>query len=342
MNKRKDEILSFILDNVMNHPQDIIPLAANNFKITKSAISQHIRSLVQSDLIVAWGNGRNRHFGLKTTLNEFREPITPDTHEDQIWNDRIKPLLPKLEENVTNICHYGFTEIFNNVIEHSSSANATVLIRFNVAQITLSIIDYGIGIFKKIQDEFQLPDERQALLELSKGKLTTNPSNHTGEGIFFASRLFDEFTIYSGELFFGHMVETNDWLISVSEPLKGTMVSMTISRKSDRTLKSVFDFYAGESSDFSFNKTTVALTLSQYEGEQLVSRSQAKRILNHVDKFKEVELDFNKIDFIGRAFADEIFRVYQNQHPEIQFTCIHANKDIEGLIQSIKGQNTSN
>ena len=55
-----------------------------------------------------------------------------------------------------------------------------------------------MGIFKKIQKALDLLDERHAILELAKGKLTTDPKHHTGEGIFFTSRMFDEFTILSG------------------------------------------------------------------------------------------------------------------------------------------------
>ena len=38
-------------------------------------------------------------------------------------------------------------------------------------------------------------DKRQALFELSKGKFTTDPSRHSGEGVFFTSRMFDDFEI---------------------------------------------------------------------------------------------------------------------------------------------------
>ena len=40
----------------------------------------------------------------------------------------------------------------------------------------------------------------EAALELSKGKLTTDPKNHSGQGIFFSSRAFDSFGLYSGGL----------------------------------------------------------------------------------------------------------------------------------------------
>ena len=337
MNKRKDEILKFVAANLKEHPRDIITVTAEHFNVTNSAISQHLRSLIKDGQIEATGKGRSRSFTFKKTTHVFEEVITPDLHEDQIWNTRIKPILPELKENITNICHYGFTEMFNNVIDHSASKTAKIIVQIDQGEIELVILDSGIGIFKKIKDEFNLPDERQAILELSKGKLTTDPSRHTGEGIFFTSRVFNSFSIWSGELFFSHTTDNMDWLITAKDEYPGTRVSMAISRNSERTLQSVFDSFASADEDFSFSKTIVALVLSKYEGEQLVSRSQAKRILNRVDKFKTVMLDFAKIDFVGRAFIDEIFRVYRNEHPNIFIAHVNANKAIVGLIESVIG-----
>lgn len=54
---------------------------------------------------------------------------------------------------------------------------------------------------------------RQALFELAKGKLTTDPSKHTGEGVFFTSRMFDSFEISANGLQFNHDASLpNDWL----------------------------------------------------------------------------------------------------------------------------------
>ena len=58
------------------------------------------------------------------------------------------------------------------------------------------IDDDGEGIFKKIKNALNLLDEKQAVLELAKGKLTTDPSRHTGEGIFFTSRAFNDIFVY--------------------------------------------------------------------------------------------------------------------------------------------------
>jgi len=46
--------------------------------------------------------------------------------EDVVWRDNIAPILGVMPENVLDIWHYGFTEIFNNAIDHSSGSKISV------------------------------------------------------------------------------------------------------------------------------------------------------------------------------------------------------------------------
>jgi len=109
---------------------------------------------------------------------------------------------------------------------------------------------------------------------------------------------------------------------------------------SDKNLKAVFDAFTGnEDENFAFNKTIVPVKLVLYEGERLVSRSQAKRILNRVERFKTVLLDFQDVDFIGQAFADEVFRVFARNNPQITLIPVNITK---GVGQAIKAAENSN
>jgi hypothetical protein len=63
-----------------------------------------------------------------------------------------------------------------------------------------------------------------------------------------------------------------------------------------------------------------------------------KRLLARVDRFKTVILDFQEVTMIGQAFADEIFRVFRNSHPEIDLYPIHANTDVQDVIR--RAENT--
>ena len=112
---------------------------------------------------------------------------------------------------------------------------------------------------------------------------------------------------------------------------------MKIALDSNKNLKLVFDDFTGtEDENFAFNTTVVPVRLALYEGERLVSRSQAKRILNRVERFKHVVLDFQDVDFIGQAFTDEIFRVFTNRNPQINIRSINTTSDVSKRIASAK------
>lgn len=224
--------------------------------------------------------------------------------------------------------------MFNNVIDHSSGKVVSVRVALTAKKCSVLILEDGIGIFEKIKKQFNLYDHRAAVLELSKGKLTTDPSRHIGQGIFLTSRMFDEFCILANELGFIHRRNRDDWLIEADdEASKGTCIKMEIASNSEITTKSVFDSFTDlESDDYAFSKTHVPLKLAKYKDEELISRSQAKRVLSRFDRFKEVLLDFKGVNTIGQAFADEIFRVYKASHPEVNVIAINMTPEVTQMI----------
>ena len=71
--------------------------------------------------------------------------------------------------------------------------------------------------------------------------------------------------------------------------------------------------------------------LAQYGEEQLISRSQAKRLIARFDKFKKVVLDFQGVREIGQAFSDELFRVYGKNNPQIELIPMNMEKGVEQM-----------
>ena len=331
---KSKQIQAFIVDKVGDHPGDITHLVCKKFGISRQAANRHIRSLIQLGQITAKGATRNRQYSLKPIVDEYFElPITPDLDEDKVWRDQVRPCLTGIPENVMNICHHGFTEMFNNVIDHSEGQKVRVSIKYTPAKIGIRVYDNGVGVFNKIKSRFGLDDERHAMLELSKGKLTTDPERHTGEGIFFTSRMFDSFILTSGVHLFQHSEPDDDWLFEDLSPnLKGTGVSMLIDVHSKRTTRKVFDKYTSKDGSYSFDSTHVPVALAKYGDDNLISRSQAKRLLARFERFKEVLLDFSGVNMIGQAFADEIFRVFKNSNPQIHLAWVHANKEVLKMI----------
>lgn len=337
---RGEDIRRFILEHVEKHPSDIGRVTAENFKITRQAINKHLQKLCAEQALAESGKTRSRTYKL-AALVEWRQSweITHDLAEDLVWADSIRPLLSPLPDNVLDIWHYGFTEMFNNAIDHSSGSEIRVRVRKNAMSTEMLLMDNGIGIFKKIQTTMNLLDERHAILELSKGKLTTDPSNHSGEGIFFTSRMFDSFDILSGNVFFTHQFgDDEDWILENNDFSSGTSVWMKIHNHTSRTTKKIFDkFTSGD--DYGFNKTVVPVKMAQYGEDKLISRSQAKRVLARVELFKAVIFNFEGVEVIGQAFADEIFRVFSQKHPEIELVAIKTSDEVKKMISRAKSGN---
>jgi anti-sigma regulatory factor (Ser/Thr protein kinase) len=332
--KRGEQIRQFILDNVEHHPKDIVSFTSKSFDISRQGVNKHIQRLVEQKALIVKGSTNNRHYYLHA-LVEWSDifPLDNSVPEDIVWRKHIAPLLGELPANVLDIWHFGITEMFNNAIDHSGGHHASVTLKKTATTSEVVIYDNGEGIFKKIQREIGLYDERHSVLELAKGKLTTDPANHSGEGIFFSSRMFDNFTILSGNVYFSHTHgEVEDWILEQQQPHAGTMVGMRLSNNTSRTTKQIFDsFTSGD--DYGFTKTVVPVCLTQYGDDKLVSRSQAKRLLARIDKFKTVTFDFNDVESIGQAFADEVFRVFAKQHPAMKLVHINANEAVTQMIQ---------
>jgi STAS-like domain of unknown function (DUF4325) len=334
---RGEDIRRFIVENVDKHLGDIASLTANQFSISRQAVNKHLKNLTSEGALTASGRTRNRVYKLCAQLeNRGAYKFAQGINEDIAWDRSIEPFVRNFPENVKDIWHYCFTEMFNNALDHSDGTNAFIEITKTAANTQLLIADDGIGIFKKIQTALNLADERHAILELCKGKLTTDPQKHTGQGIFFTSRLLDSFDIFSGGVYFSHVLgDEEDWIVERPQSYSGTRIYMKLNNHTSRTCKKVFDQYSDEE-DLGFIKTVVPVKLAQYGNEKLISRSQAKRVLARVELFKCVVFNFEGVPTIGQAFADEIFRVFANSHPKIEIYPIHTNSEVKRMIESAR------
>jgi anti-sigma regulatory factor (Ser/Thr protein kinase) len=275
---------------------------------------------------------------MKADMGNVEYSYLLKTHldEDVIWRKDIAPHLTGIAQNVVQICQYGFTEMVNNVIEHSGSQTLTVKVNRNGESIGFVIVDEGIGIFRKIKNDLGLEEPSHAILELVKGKFTSDPQSHSGEGVFFTSRIFDIFTVASENLTFLRF-ENEDRIETSTIGCRGTTVIMEINTSSRLSLADVFNEYADPDKQPGFYRIAIPVQIMQHEGESLMSRSQARRLMNRFDKFLEVVLDFTGIDFIGQGFADEIFRVFVQAYPGTRIIPVHCTETVEKMIAHVRG-----
>ena len=337
MSARGKEIRKFILQTVRDHPQDLVGFVAGQFEISRQAVGRHVYELVRTGQIEAKGERKARRYNLAILSKKVVDLNLAGLQEDTAWREHIRGFVSDLPQNVIDLWHYGCTEMINNAIDHSGGSVLGVAVKRTAIDTEVDVFDDGVGIFRKIKEECGLEDERHSVLELAKGKLTTDPENHTGEGIFFTSRMMDDFAILSGEVYLSHEYgKEEDWILRVERPATGTSVIMLLENQNKRKPDDVFRQYTAEEEDYGFRKTVIPVRLAREGSEQLVSRSQAKRLLARVDRFTTVILDFSGVDRIGRAFTDEIFRVFARANPRILLIPINTNVEITGMITSVR------
>ena len=231
-----ERIKKFILSQVLKHPKDIVPLAVKRFEVTPTTVHRHLNKLLKQGDVVKTGRTRGASYFLKSSLQKKLEfSIKPGLEEHQVWMDYLHDAFSILPENIYSICNYAFGEMFNNAIDHSQATRIAVRSRIKKEVLKLNIYDNGVGIFSKIKNAFGLENERASILELTKGKLTTDPERHTGEGIFFTSRAVDKFRIVSSNLTYIKNNLEDDWFIETSNfPIKGTGIFLEIRINSNK------------------------------------------------------------------------------------------------------------
>ena len=231
---------------------------------------------------------------------------------------------------------FAFSEMFNNAIEHSSSKIIGVEVALRGKKLSFMIEDSGVGAFRNIMKKRNLHSEIEAIQDLLKGKTTTMPKSHSGEGIFFTSKSADLFLLDS----FGYQLsvsakDTNVRNVPIVK--RGTRVIFEIAVDSQRHLTDVFRKYTNltKDSDYGFDKTEIRVKLYTMGGIH-ISRSQARRILSGLDKFQIILLDFDQVPVVGQAFADEIYRVFQNSHPNITIQEENMSEGVAFMVNRAK------
>jgi hypothetical protein len=335
--KQSQAIRGFLIDAVRSGKKNVVGDTCDYFSISRQAVNRHLTYLTENGFLESVGATRGRVYRLGPVRQQTQTYALGAITEDRVYANDFAYIVDGLSKNIEGIWHYGFTEMLNNAIDHSCGTQVEIWALRSAEWLSLRIRDDGEGIFKRIARLMDLGDPREAILELSKGKLTTDPSNHTGEGIFFTSRAYDVFAISSGDLVFRHMRESPiDMMNQLAADLPGTGVLLLLSLSTERTMKSVFNEYT-DADTLDFSKTVVPVRLALYEGQELVSRSQAKRIMNRVERFRNVMLDFEGVDTVGRSFVDEIFRVFALRHPEVTVKPINMNPVVQKEVARLVG-----
>ncbi|MBU4502425.1 MAG: DUF4325 domain-containing protein [Nanoarchaeota archaeon] len=335
----EEKILRFAQAHIKFRTSDVVSGLGGQY--SRPYVSQKINLLHKKGFLARAGSGAHVHYALPSKADALvnrihRRVRNIELKEHEVMEDLIgkTPFLTDLKENLSSIFDYAFSEMLNNAIEHSRSKWIEVSVEENETYLTFIIRDFGIGVFRSVMGKRKLKSALAAIQDLLKGKVTTQPQSHSGEGIFFTSKVADTFTLES----YGYQLEINteikDIFVGEVKSIKGTKVTFKISLKSNRHLNEVFRAYQSEPDSYAFDKTEVHIRLYKM-GTVHISRSQARRVLVGLEKFKKVVLDFDRVPAVGQAFVDEVFRVFIQKHPKIELKPINTNEAVKFMIRRV-------
>jgi hypothetical protein len=335
------ELRTLILNTIKKQGQvktaDIVGLTGHS----RAYVHRFLKTLADEGVVILRGKANQAHYilpskkgyGVKASpLNVHRILTNKGLAEDKVLREikEESAIFQGVAGNVSSIIDYSFTEMLNNAIEHSTSEKIDVLIMKTATDVRFTVADRGIGIFNNIMKKKRLGSTIEAIQNLLKGKETTAPEAHSGEGIFFTSKIADLLTIKSFEKKVVFDNARQDIYVKDVKPVRGTRVDFVLGLRSKKKLVDLFDKFTDES--FQFSKTGVKVKL-YHQDVDYVSRSQARRVLMGLEKFKTIELDFKDVDTIGQAFVDEVFRIWQSGHKDVKFVTKNANENVMLMIK---------
>lgn len=310
---------------------------------SRQHVSSVVRGMVSKGLLLKGGTTAGAFYVLPKSSHLIGDEITvrlkrKDLEEHKVFTDLKEktPFINDLRENVSSVLFYAFTEMLNNAIEHSRSQYVKIIIKKDKENIIFTVNDFGVGVFRNVMRQRGLNSELEAIQDLLKGKTTTQPHSHTGEGIFFTSKIADVFILESFEyrLRVDNTIE-DIFVEGLSPRKKGTRVTFLLSLISKKHLNDIFSQFVTQPGEVGFDKTEIKVRLYA-SGTVYISRSQARRILSGLDKFKTIILDFDRVTTVGQAFADDIFRVFQQRHPDIKIEPINMVEPVKFMIDRVE------
>lgn len=345
--KNKDKILELIRQKGRITSGEI----TSSIGVSRQYVNMVISDLIADKQVIKLGGTRNA-FYVSTSYVQTHPDILPSTFRKKYNNVSLEehqvlmeleekfPLISNIPENVKSIFTFAFSEMFNNAIEHSESKIIKVEVSLKNNKLSFVVEDSGVGVFRNIMKKKGLRSVVEAIQDLLKGKTTTMPKSHSGEGIFFTSKASDLFILDSFGRQLSIQTSLNDVKIKqVSTSKRGTRVTFEIAIDSNLHLNDVFNKFTNlkDDSNFGFDKTEIRVRLFTTSGVH-ISRSQARRILSGLEKFKIILLDFDKVPVVGQAFADEIYRVFQNAHPTILIQEENMSAGVKFMVERSKNE----
>ena len=178
-----------------------------------------------------------------------------------------------------------------------------------------------------------------AALELAK-RITTDKENHSGDELNTVIHLFDIAVIESDGIYLKYVNQSSKFSERIIPSKEAFLIHLKINPDSPALAEKHSKDYLILTTDILRYPISI---LRQSKDEQINSRNQAKSILSNIDDIGKIKFDFNNVDLIGPAFADELIRglnkkeaveiQWINSNDMIDIMMSHALKDFHSLLK---------
>ena len=331
-----NSITLWIAAAAVDHPHDLPHIVAERAGVSRTTAHKVIKRLAEGQWLARSGSNRGTTYQPGLLRQVVQRYALDGLSEDIPWARDFSRYF-NLPENLQRIVQHAFSELLSNAIDHSGGRQVTVSLRQTPSHVQLLVSDDGRGLFNKVQEAFSLEDPQLAMLELSKGKLTSQPERHTGRGLFFTSKLADVFDLHANELAFQYRGwDDKAWSPGRALKRQGTSIYAAFCLESPLTLDAVLRAHSLSGQGLHFERTVVPLRLMVSTNAGLESRAQARRVASRLNLFRRAEVDFSGVTQVGHSFADELFRVMTNQMPELDLVPINMNSAVAEMVGSIR------
>lgn len=330
------EATQFITEMALGHPDDLPDQLARRLQIRRRQAHALCHRLVQLQWLVREGSRRQPRYRPGALRQVVRRYALHGLKEDLAWQEDFAPQV-QLPEHVATLAQHLFTELVNNAVDHSGGLTVTVSLRQTPWQLQLLVSDDGCGVFDNIGRQFRIDNPADAMLELAKGKLTSQPQRHTGRGLYFAAKLADVFDLHAnGAAFQQRAWQQDQWLPGKPACRQGTSVYVGLALDTTRTLDQVLRGHSADGQGYRFERTVVPLALLVGPQRGLESRAMARRVAERLPEFKRVDLDFQGLEQVGHAFVDELWRVFGSQHPGLALVPLNMAPRVAAMVDSVR------
>jgi anti-sigma regulatory factor (Ser/Thr protein kinase) len=297
-----------------------------------------LQALVLSGVLERRGKGRAARYLLRGLRRRF---ALKGLSEERVWTifaAHVARVRPHASPDLASL-QYAATEVINNAIDHSRGRWVDVSLEFGGGETRLVVTDDGVGVFRRLCQDFGFATPQDAIVQLEKGKLTTDPSRHSGEGLFFSSKAVARFRLESQRLAWIVDNLAHDSALAESPTDRGTRVVLEVIPGKTPRLEDVFAAYT-DPETLRFAKTRVTVRLVAL-GRTLISRSEARRVAEGLTKFEHATLDFSGVDVVGQGFCDELFRVFARAHPKLVLEPVGMNDPIAFMVARARAHSIS-